>query len=84
MNGALDLGAWCPGAGTPPWLWIGGNGDYSGLLLCGKTVSKLSGVYIKTHQLVNKINTQTEGSFVFWMRAVGIRMKSTVDLLKVT
>ena len=41
-------------------LWIGGNGDYSGLLLCGKAVSKLSGVYITTHQLVNKKNTQKE------------------------
>ena len=93
MWGAVVFNEWC----SRSWcnvlwlvhelhrgLWIGGNGDYSGLLLCGKAVSKLSGVYIKTHQLLNKINTQIEGSFLFWTRAVGIRIKSTSDLQKVT
>ena len=56
-------------------LWIGGNGDYSGLLLCGKAVSKLSGVLIKTRQLVNKINTQIVLDESWWHHN-----KSTSDL----
>ena len=54
---------------------MGGNGDYSGLLLCGKAVSKLSGVLIKTRQLVNKINTQIVLDESWWHHN-----KSTSDL----